>query len=75
MAEMSTRCREDPGIFGFCTDDLISALYLRLLGGVAIAGMHMPGLKMLPTAAPARLKRAEAAFILRVMPREMGSPF
>ena len=33
--------------FGFCADDLISALSVRFFGGVAIAGVHMPGLKML----------------------------
>lgn len=33
--------------FGFWADSFIPALILRLLGGVAIAGVHMPGLKML----------------------------
>lgn len=33
--------------FGFWADGFIPALVLRFLGGIAIAGVHMPGLKML----------------------------
>jgi MFS family permease len=33
--------------FGFWADGFIPAVTLRFLGGVAIAGVHMPGLKML----------------------------
>lgn len=33
--------------FGFWAEGFIPALSLRFLGGIAIAGVHMPGLKML----------------------------
>jgi MFS family permease len=58
--------------FGFRADGLISASSLRFLGGVAIAGVHMPGLKMLTDRCAGSAQARGASFILRVMPQEMG---